>query len=309
MSQIVYDRANRPLMAIDEDGYVTRTTYDGAGRVTDVTRYATAVALNALNTPQATALTVRAWGTPVAGVYPTMQVYIDGVLAQTFTVDSAAFTDYVVNTSLALGNGHRIEVVFTNDAGSATEDRNLYVESIALGGITIAANDAAVVLDRGAGTAAFDAADLLPGTQTVAWNGALRFYSAGPRSMPPISPLASRPRPTRASIARAATSMTTTASSSRASMPTAYLTEYQFNARRCARRTPSAMPRPPPASRASLPTASPIFKSQYPVGQGASPDDQHSYPFYNAKGQLVATLDAEGYLDRVPVRPGRQQDD
>jgi hypothetical protein len=67
-----------------------------------------------------------------------------------------------------------IAVAFTNDSGAGGCDHNLYVQKIVLNGaVTFLSTDTArVIYDRGG---YFDGADLIPGTDGMAWTGALRF--------------------------------------------------------------------------------------------------------------------------------------
>ncbi|VAW74213.1 hypothetical protein MNBD_GAMMA12-1545, partial [hydrothermal vent metagenome] len=58
---IIYDQANRPVFSIDAYGYVTQNFYDGAGKVTDVIAYNTAIDLSLLpEAPQISDITLVA---------------------------------------------------------------------------------------------------------------------------------------------------------------------------------------------------------------------------------------------------------
>jgi len=120
-------------------------------------------------------LTVRARATLTAGVGPIMQVLVAGVQVGAVEVKAAAYTDIVFPLSAAVAPGARVDVVFTNDGGSATEDRNLYIESVAVNGATLRPTDPGVTVDIGSGAAAFDGANTLPGRSDILWNAALRF--------------------------------------------------------------------------------------------------------------------------------------
>ena len=74
-------------------------------------------------------VTVRAYGSPLGGVWPTMALAVDGVVATKTTVDKTAFTDYAFRTELTPGV-HLIGVAFLNDACDDAEDRNLYLDNI-----------------------------------------------------------------------------------------------------------------------------------------------------------------------------------
>ncbi|MDP2831692.1 MAG: calcium-binding protein [Pseudomonadota bacterium] len=122
-------------------------------------------------------LVIYAKGTPVEGGYPIMQVYVEGVLIRTFTVDAASYTAYSLDPAkLGMAAG-KIDVVFSNDAYSAAlgQDRNLYVQKIVVNGQTMNATDNGVFYDVGTGAGAFDGLNLRLGTETISSNGALRF--------------------------------------------------------------------------------------------------------------------------------------
>ncbi|MDX1250782.1 MAG: S8 family serine peptidase [Gammaproteobacteria bacterium] len=123
----------------------------------------------------ATAITVTARGTPVSGVYPIMQVRVDGQVIGSFNVNSDAYADYAVTAPLTPGVAHNVDVVFTNDAYVAPEDRNLIVQSLRVNATTLLPTASGVTYDRGAGSAAFDGVDVIAGQSGMWWNGALRF--------------------------------------------------------------------------------------------------------------------------------------
>ena len=71
---------------------------------------------------------VRAYGSPLGGIWPLMELSVDGAAGETVTVDSAVYTDYVFQVDLAPG-AHTIGVSFLNDAyDPGVEDRNLYLD-------------------------------------------------------------------------------------------------------------------------------------------------------------------------------------
>ena len=119
-------------------------------------------------------LTVHARGTLAGNVGPMMQLHVDGVIVGTAEVRSAEFTDYIFATPL-LQPGSKVDVVFTNDATVNGEDRNLFIAYLIAGNTSVLPTAAGVVYDRGAGTAAFDGADVLPGWGAMVWHGALRM--------------------------------------------------------------------------------------------------------------------------------------
>jgi hypothetical protein len=100
---------------------------------------------------------------------------VNGVQVGSVEVRAAAYTDIVFSLGAAVVAGARVDIVFANDAGSATEDRNLYIESVTLNGATLLPTDAGVTVDIGSGAAAFDGVTVLPGQTDILWNAALRM--------------------------------------------------------------------------------------------------------------------------------------
>lgn len=119
-------------------------------------------------------LTVRAKGTPAGGIWPLMQVRINGVVLGTTVVQSPDYTDYTF-TVAELAATPDIDITFLNDWFSDGEDRNLFVESISSGGTTLASTAQQVRYDRGSGAMAYDDVDVIPGQSEMSWAGALRF--------------------------------------------------------------------------------------------------------------------------------------
>lgn len=78
-------------------------------------------------------ISVRAWGSPAANVWPKMALQVDGETVQTFTVSTPQPSDYASDVSLIAGL-HEIAVTFLNDAVIGKEDRNLCVEQIRISG-------------------------------------------------------------------------------------------------------------------------------------------------------------------------------
>jgi hypothetical protein len=87
--------------------------------------------------------------------------------------------DFVFATP-ALRSGSRVDVVFTNDATSAGQDRNLYVHLLSDGRSTVLPTLPGAVIDRGTGAKAFDGQDLVPGQGSIYWSGALRLTWPAP---------------------------------------------------------------------------------------------------------------------------------
>jgi hypothetical protein len=103
-------------------------------------------------------------------------VRINGTLAAGLEVRSTTYTDYVLRLPVAVKAGDRVDVVFVND-GSATGDRNLYIESMTLNGVTLRPTDPGVTLDIGAGAEAFDGVNVIAGQSNIKWSAALRFVA------------------------------------------------------------------------------------------------------------------------------------
>jgi len=71
---------------------------------------------------------VRAYGSPLGGIWPLMALSVDGAAAETVTVDTDVYKDYSFQVDLTSGV-HSIEVSFLNDAWyPGVEDRNLYID-------------------------------------------------------------------------------------------------------------------------------------------------------------------------------------
>jgi hypothetical protein len=77
--------------------------------------------------------TVKAYGSLVGGVGPTMDLQVDGLILKTFTNIPVKSADYVFEGTVPAGT-KTVAVAFTNDANADGEDRNLTVDSIAVEG-------------------------------------------------------------------------------------------------------------------------------------------------------------------------------
>jgi hypothetical protein len=75
---------------------------------------------------------VRAYGTPLGGIWPLMALSVDGVAGAPVTVGRGVYTDYSFQVALAPGD-HSIGVAFLNDAyNPGVEDRNLFVDKFSI---------------------------------------------------------------------------------------------------------------------------------------------------------------------------------
>lgn len=124
-------------------------------------------------------LVVRAWGTPAGGVWPQMQLRVNGAVVGTADVRSPAPADHAF-TVASLPAGAKVDVVFTNDAWINGEDRNLFVAYLSDGATTVLPTLPGAVVDKGAGAKAFDGLDTVPGQSGIYWSGALRLTWPGP---------------------------------------------------------------------------------------------------------------------------------
>lgn len=125
-------------------------------------------------------LVVFARGTPCVGEWPIMQVWVGGVLVQSFEVASAEFRPYAVTATLGMSSDS-VDIVFTNDAyrPDLGQDRNLYLDRIEVNGRPYGARDPGVVLDFGSGAAAFDGYNTATSWGGMSSNAALRFSLEG----------------------------------------------------------------------------------------------------------------------------------
>jgi hypothetical protein len=122
-------------------------------------------------------ITVRARGSLAANVGPLMTLFVGGTAVSSVEVRSTAFTDHVFPLGAAVASNARVDVAFSNDATNGTEDRNLYVESLTVNGVTLLPTSPGVTVDIGSGAAAFDGVNVIAGRTDIKWNAALRFIA------------------------------------------------------------------------------------------------------------------------------------
>lgn len=77
-------------------------------------------------------LAIFAGGTPAAGVFPRIEVAVDGVAAGAVQLTSGGMRAYRLTTEVGAGK-HRITLSYTNDAWAPPEDRNLVVGGLTIG--------------------------------------------------------------------------------------------------------------------------------------------------------------------------------
>lgn len=119
-------------------------------------------------------VTVRASGTLAGNVGPIMRLWVDGVAVSSAEVRATTATDYTLPTAL-LKPGSRLDLAYTNDAVVDGVDRNLTVHYLQAGSTYVLPTMTQVRYDLGAGNAAFDGANALPGQSTLGLPGALRL--------------------------------------------------------------------------------------------------------------------------------------
>ena len=103
-----------------------------------------------------------------------MVVRVNQNVIGTVEVSNTAWADFQFSTP-ALVAGDKVDVVFTNDAASASADRNLYIASVGDGTTVVLPSTVGARIDRGRDSAAFDGKDLISGHSTLANDGALRL--------------------------------------------------------------------------------------------------------------------------------------
>jgi len=118
-------------------------------------------------------LSIRARGKAAGGVWPTMQVLVDGILVGAAEVRSSVFADYRFAVP-SMAAGRKVDIVYTNDAMVNGEDRNLYLAYITTSNTVLLPGATGNIYDLGKGAAAFDGASTLAGTGNLNMAGALR---------------------------------------------------------------------------------------------------------------------------------------
>jgi cytochrome c peroxidase/PKD repeat protein len=156
-----------------------------AAELAAVVAYTQQIGHEEASAPASTAnLVVRAKASLAGRVGAQFEVRVDQRLVAAGQLDAQQWVDLPVDVP-PLAPGSVVDVVFKNDASTATRDRNLIVESLRVNGAqTLSASAPGVVLDAGDGPAAFDGIDTVPASSTggwIPWNGALRVVlPAGP---------------------------------------------------------------------------------------------------------------------------------
>jgi hypothetical protein len=124
-------------------------------------------------------VTVKAKGTLAANVGPIMELRVDGKSYGRIEVRTTDYSDFVFQN---VPSGNLVDVAYINDIVTNGQDRNLYIQSIKVGGTTLPSTNSNVVYDRSA-----DEQSTIPGQAMMAWNGSLRFptgNTASPAAAP-----------------------------------------------------------------------------------------------------------------------------
>jgi len=123
-------------------------------------------------------LVVRSFASLMDKIGALYEVRVNSRVVGAGQLDAETWVDLFFNVATLVKDAV-VEIVFRNDAGSASEDRNMVVDSIKVNGTsTIASTSSGVVLDQGSGALAFDNRDTVPASSTggwMPWNSAMRF--------------------------------------------------------------------------------------------------------------------------------------
>lgn len=167
-------------------------SYDGVGNVTRISEPTKAgpqvfryderdrlVSASAIDSStSSTSVSIKAKGSSLGGVWPTMQLRVNGVAVQSWTVNSANWANYTATLASPVDGDDLVDVHFTNDDYiPGGEDRNLIVESVAVGGQTIPADNRAVSYDiiQVPGGELYDERNLYASDGWMWFTGALRL--------------------------------------------------------------------------------------------------------------------------------------
>ncbi len=113
-------------------------------------------------------IVVSASGSAAAGVFAHFKLLIDGAAVGEATTAAEA-RDFVFTPTVALAQGHKVQVQFDNDAYINGQDRNLFVHKVTIGDRIVLPSDPTVVYDKGA----LDGRDVVAGKSEMWWSGTL----------------------------------------------------------------------------------------------------------------------------------------
>ena len=112
--------------------------------------YSLALFLGTIASASGSSISVKASGTPAAGVYPSFTVYVNDTAIGTQASVSATLQTYSFSTTLANSAIRRVMVQYTNDATIGAENRNLTLQSVVLDGVETLSTASTVTYDTGA---------------------------------------------------------------------------------------------------------------------------------------------------------------
>lgn len=119
------------------------------------------------------------------GIGADMTVYVNGVSIGKQRVNATTAQNYTFTSASGIPGEARIDVFYSNDAVVSGKDRNLYVNSVAAGGLTYTFKSAGVTYDLGQTYAqATDGLDIRTTSTVMPWNGAMRFKLPADKSVP-----------------------------------------------------------------------------------------------------------------------------
>ncbi|MGE3623650.1 MAG: cellulase family glycosylhydrolase [Bdellovibrionales bacterium] len=121
----------------------------------------------------ATPVSIVASGDKANNVYPQMVVYADGQKITTVSVTAARSSNSWQTVSLSLASyPQKMAIAFTNDGGSGGQNRNLYIQTLTVNGVSYSPTQA--VYDRGSYTWTMTS-NTMAGQGAMYWNGKLVF--------------------------------------------------------------------------------------------------------------------------------------
>jgi len=118
-------------------------------------------------------ITIRAKGTICQGGWPQMHLYINGQFVTGWTVNSSSYANYTATVTLS--GQDEFDVFFANDCYAPPEDRNLFIDYVIVDGRTIQAEGGEMFRIPGYQASQLNWSGAVPGTETLASLGALRF--------------------------------------------------------------------------------------------------------------------------------------
>lgn len=136
-------------------------------------------------------IVVRAKGSYAGNAWPIMEIWVNNVKINSTTVNSSIYSDYLFSFNNSEGIS-KVDVVFINDYydPSTGQDRNLWVDYIIINNQRYEAESPLTTYDKGYGSAGFDGLNVIPGQESMLWNGALRFNLNNIQSLDAIGPSA-----------------------------------------------------------------------------------------------------------------------